>query len=181
MYRQSTRISTVLRISTISTVSTIFLILTLFLTLHGNAGESGSNSTRPAWINDPMSECQESMEICAVGSGMGEMKAEANARLAIAQIFETKIQGKKSFTKSTSQEESTKSVIATRAGTKESKSGSSSEQNVASSSVQESSLSQLDEITDAIVEGVMIKKKHQDKDAVYALAVLDKIKLQKDL
>lgn len=142
---------------------------------------------RPAWINAPLSECQESLEICAVGEGMGGMEAEANARKAIALIFEAKIQGKKTFTKSTYQREeqgggsnlasSNSSSTAADKSTKRNWQEAGQGQTI----VDESSFSQIEEVADAVLSGIQIRKKYEDRDAVFAYAVMDKIKVQREL
>ncbi|MBF0315511.1 MAG: LPP20 family lipoprotein [Oligoflexia bacterium] len=115
---------------------------------------------RPRWINDVMSECSDTYDLCAVGEGLSRNEAEANARRAIALIFEAKIQGKSSFNKSTYSQ--------------------SNDSNI-SGGVNENTARELEEITDGLVSGASIKKSYQDKNSYYALASLDKITAKKEL
>ncbi|MBF0300357.1 MAG: LPP20 family lipoprotein [Oligoflexia bacterium] len=130
---------------------------------NNKSGDKNFTGNKPSWINNPLDECDNLRELCAVGEGIGGMMAEANARKAISLIFESKIQSKTNYNKFTS----------------ENRTGTATEG--ADARVDETYNNQIQEITDSILQGVVIKKKYEDKDAIYAYAVLDKMQMQKDL
>lgn len=113
----------------------------------------------PKWVNSPLDFCGDS-KLCAVGEASGRMTAEAEARKAIAKIFETRI--------SSSQTTTT---------TSESK----REEDVVSGSVEEDYQSQIKEITEETLEGVEVTEYYDDGEGVFALAVLNKAKAAKNL
>ncbi len=110
---------------------------------------------RPAWIDSPQDGCSE-QEMCAVGEGPGKMMAEANARNSIAQFFETRVKGS--------------STVTTTSDTKSSNNG------LESGKVNETTAKQIEELTDEVLKGVVIKKTYDDRKlkSVFALASLNK-------
>lgn len=113
----------------------------------------------PKWVNSPNDYCS-AFELCAVGEGAGQMMAEANARKAIAKVFETQVKAKTDVTTSAHQKEGSEGVI--------------------SGSTSEDVFTKVEETTDQTLKGVVIKETYQGKDAVYALASLDKRKAKKN-
>lgn len=98
----------------------------------------------PNWINEPEKACLQS-EICVIGEGTGFQTASAAARNEIARFFKTKVVSTFKVT-TTSDNQST----------------------------DESVLNELEESTDEILEGVVIKSRYESKESVYVLASLDK-------
>ena len=110
---------------------------------------------RPAWIDSPQDGCTE-QEMCAVGEGPGKMAAEANARNSIAQFFETRVKGS--------------STVTTTSETKSNNNG------IQSGKVNETTAKQIEELTDEVLKGVVIKKTYDDRKlkSYFALASLNK-------
>ncbi|MBF0359983.1 MAG: LPP20 family lipoprotein [Oligoflexia bacterium] len=152
-----------------STISTIFAFFAFFIFFASCAFsevekvDKVDKKEKPSWINNPLEACDNVRELCAVGEGTGVMMAEANARKAVALIFESKIQSKTNYSKFVS----------------ENRVGGGAE--ASDAKVDESYSSQLQEITDTILNGVVIAKKFEDQNAYYAYAVLDKTKMINDL
>lgn len=113
----------------------------------------------PRWVNSPADYCGSS-KLCAVGESTGRMMAETEARNALAKIFETKI---KATTTATTTSESTM------------------KDDVVEGKVEEEYYSQIKEFTEETLEGVEVKEFHDDGEAVFALAVLDKNKAARRL
>lgn len=101
----------------------------------------------PRWVNDPASACKKS-ELCAVGEGVNRTRAKTAARLAIGKIFKTQVKAKFSETVSSSN-------------------GGAADEQMSD---------EVEEITDAELEGVEIKKVYETDVGFYALASLNKRK-----
>jgi|GEM_PF-4748777 len=101
---------------------------------------------RPAWLTSPEAECPAG-HLCAVGSALGINLAQAQARSEIAKIFKTQVMTQLSASK-----------------------------NVKEQKVEEKFSSSLNEISNQIVEGVVIAATFEDKQEVYAFAQLSKTK-----
>ncbi|MGB0455200.1 MAG: LPP20 family lipoprotein [Bacteriovoracaceae bacterium] len=143
-------------------------VLVLFLgicvsacsSIKGKSPKSRSSSSgTPKWVNNPIEFCGE-RKLCAVGEATGRMRAEAEARKAISSIFRTQI---KSKTQVTTTSEST------------------SQEGVVEGSANEDFYSQVEALTDDVLEGVEIREYYEDSEAVFALASLDKRKASKML
>ncbi len=104
---------------------------------------------KPKWIEDISKGCKKN-ELCAVGEGESTGFAQRNARTALAKIFSTKIKSK--FTQE----------IASHGGV-----------------ISDDASEQIEESTEAALEGVEIKKVYEGKLYVYALAVINKKKAAK--
>lgn len=127
-----------------------FLSITALVSLNSYAQK------KPEWINDPMKACVEKRDLCAVGSGTGDMVAEAKARAAVGEFFETKVQSK-------TQAKTTASSF------KESDIVRDYEQN-------DYFENDIQTVSEQVLEGVEIKKRFEYGERVYALAVLNKQK-----
>lgn len=123
--------------------------LTIFILLISTA----VYAKKPAWINDPASECR-NYEICAVGEASGTMRADANARQEMAKIFKTRIKGSTAISTRSQQVSDNEGIISGR--------------------IDEDTFNKVKETTDQVLEGIVIKKRFEGKDAFYALAVLNK-------
>jgi len=102
---------------------------------------------KPKWINDASRGCKKS-ELCAVGEGDSRNFAIISAKTALAKIFSTKIKSK--FTQE----------ISSHGGY-----------------ISDDTSEQIEEVTEAALEGLEIKKVYEGKLYVYALAVINKRKL----
>ncbi len=111
-----------------------------------------SQAKAPKWIKDISKGCKKKTELCAVGTGVSRNKAEKFARVALAKIFENK--------------------ISSNFKSKLSSSGSSSYEEMSE---------EIMESTQMAMEGLEIKKTHEDKLNFYALAVINKRKMAKGL
>jgi len=121
----------------------------------GATSSSRTSGVRPEWITGAMDFCPAS-ELCAVGEGAGQMVAEANARKALSKIFETRVVGHlKAQTTSTQKTDSSGGF---------------------SGSTEEDVSNQVEEISDEVLKGVLIKKVYEDRGegSYYALAALKK-------
>lgn len=112
------------------------------------------SAERPQWITNPFEFCPPT-ELCAVGESTGAMGAEATARNNLAKTFETKISSASKFTTTAEQKQ---------------------RQDVISGSVHEDSSIAIEEMTEEILKGVVIKERYSDKTTFYALASLNKNK-----
>ncbi len=112
------------------------------------------SAERPAWITSPLEFCPPT-ELCAVGEGTGDMGAEATARNNLAKIFETKISSSSKFTTTAEQKQ---------------------RNDVIKGTVQEDSSIAIEETTEEVLKGVLIKERYADKTSAYALASLNKKK-----
>jgi hypothetical protein len=101
---------------------------------------------KPRWINDTSRGCNKN-ELCAVGEGESRSFALISAKTALAKIFSLKIKSK------FSQE------ISSHGGY-----------------VSDDTSEQIEEATEAALEGVEIKKVYEGKLYVYALAAINKRK-----
>jgi hypothetical protein len=106
-----------------------------------------SFANEPKWISDISKGCRGKIELCAVGTGVSRNKSEKNARVALAKIFQNK--------------------ISSTFKSKLSSSGSSSYEEMSE---------EIIESTQMALEGLEIKKTHEDKLNFYALAVVNKRK-----
>jgi hypothetical protein len=104
----------------------------------------------PKWISDISKGCKKKTELCAVGTGVSRNKAEQNARVSLAKIFQNK--------------------VSSTFKSKLSSSGSSSYEEMSE---------EIMESTQMALEGLEIKKTHEDKLNFYALAVVNKRKTSK--
>ena len=102
------------------------------------------NKSIPEWVNNPHAFCSAD-EMCAVGSGLTQNRAKADARSGLAKIFETKI--KTSF----------ETVFTER-------------NNSASLNVRD----YISDESDVILQSVEIKETFETPDDIFALAVLNK-------
>ncbi len=100
----------------------------------------------PKWVKDPSKSCKKS-ELCAIGEGESLSRAKRAARLAIGKIFNTRV--KSQFKENISSE---------------------------NGSLNEKTSDEIEEITDVVLEGVIIKKNHETKTGYFALAALNKRK-----
>lgn len=98
----------------------------------------------PSWVENPDSRCDRD-EICAVGYGNSLNIATSNAKTNIQKVFETKI--KSSFN----------SRLSNNNG-----------------EINDFTAENLQENTEGILNGVVIKKTHQNDNTFYVLAVLNK-------
>ncbi len=105
----------------------------------------------PPWAIDQEHSCGKA-EICAVGSGMSSNVADAKAREALAKVFSTKVISKFSYG-----------------------------QNLQEGEVSEEASEELEELTDEVLEGVEIKKRHESDGIFYSLSYLAKAKVVKVL
>jgi hypothetical protein len=112
-------------------------------------GSSTSVAGTPEWLNNTDKICKRH-QLCAVGEGDSYNLSSATARKGIAQIFKTRIKAK--FQASTS---------------------------IVGDTVDEDLSSQLEEITDEVLEGVEITKSYDSGKSFFALAVLNKSKAAK--
>src|SRR3989338_4076856 len=117
------------------------------------AVSEGKGMNLPPWINEPMKNCSLQMELCAVGEGTGAMTAEANARKAIAQIFETQIKA-----------ETNTDMRIQQTNKDEALSGEAIH----------SMDSHVQELTEDVLKGVVIKERYESEGMNYAHASLDK-------
>jgi hypothetical protein len=104
----------------------------------------------PAWVDQPMSECMESMEICAVGEGPNRDSAETKARESLAKYFETRVSSTSIYSMS---------IKDTTAGNKE-----------------EGASNRLEEATQEILKGVRVVAAHTREDRAWILMSMDKRK-----
>ncbi len=118
--------------------------MVLTLCALGLSGCATAKDQKPEWINSPQKACAEN-EFCAVGNGFNLKFANADARSAIAKIFEAKISS--SFKTSTSQRDSE-----------------------TSSRLKDS----VAEDVDMVLKKVEIKETYNQGADFYALAVLNK-------
>lgn len=107
---------------------------------------------RPAWLTDPQSACS-SNELCAVGEGTGHLGAQIRARQVLAENFEVSLSAQTIITQSASHENNNQVMT-----------GQSAEE------IQ----TRLEQTTDVIVSGAIIRETYFSKESVFALAVLDK-------
>ena len=112
------------------------------------------SAERPQWITNPFEFCPPT-ELCAVGESTGAMGAEATARNNLAKTFETKISSASKFTTTAEQKQ---------------------RQDVISGSVREDSSIAIEEMTEEVLKGVVIKERYSDKTTFYALPSLNKNK-----
>lgn len=112
------------------------------------------SAERPTWITSPFEFCPPT-ELCAVGEGTGAMGAEASARNNLAKIFETKVSSSSKFTTTAEQKQ---------------------RNDVIKGTVQEDSAISIEETTDEVLKGVVIKEHYADQTMSYALASLNKKK-----
>ena len=110
-----------------------------------------SPSSLPTWAIDQQHSCGKT-EICAVGSGISANVADAKAREALAKVFSTKVISKFSYG-----------------------------ENLQDGEVTEQAMEELEELTDEVLEGVEIKKRHEAEGSFYSLAYLVKAKVVKVL
>ncbi len=103
----------------------------------------------PSWLSDVSKGCS-SGELCAVGTGDSRIQAEVNARAELAKIFQNKISA------------TFKSKL-----------------EAVGSSVSDDLSEEIIETTQMALDGVEIKKHHEDKLNFYALALIDKKKAAK--
>lgn len=106
----------------------------------------------PGWIKDISKGCNQTSELCAVGTAVSRTRAERLARVALAKIFENEISS--SF---------------------KSKLSSSGAQTF------EEMSEEITESTKMAMEGLEIEKTHEDKLNFYALAVVNKRKMANGL
>ena len=114
-----------------------------------------SSGNRPEWITDLEKGCSMA-ELCAVGEAAGHMMAEAEARKSLSKYFETRVKSKTKITNVNSTEY---------------------EGDVASKSeAYEDYEKTIEELSDEVLKGVVIKQKWEDRKegSVFALAVLKK-------
>jgi hypothetical protein len=102
---------------------------------------------KPAWINNPESECFKLSELCSVGIGTSRSDAIRSAKIEMAKIFSTKISS-----------EFSGSLKANAKDTNE--------------ELQEN----INEQTQAVLEGVQVKKVFDQNDGFYVQVALDKRK-----
>ncbi len=121
----------------------IFSILLLLFV----AQLSLANDKKPAWVLDNTKACKTKTELCAVGEGDSNKKAESAAKVALSKIFDLKIS-----------------------------SNFSSDLKSQGSDVEESMSEQINEATDMALSGVEISKRAEDKTSFYALAIINKAK-----
>ncbi len=106
-----------------------------------------THAKTPAWVNQPKKNCP-TQYMCAVGEAAGRSQAKAQARAAIAKVFQTQVKSK------------------------------FSEVVFANDNVSEQSMSATtEELTEMTLEGIEILEMHEDKLGFYALAGLNKRKL----
>lgn len=113
----------------------------------------------PEWINSPMEHCPAS-KLCAVGEATGMMQAEAKAREEIAKVFSTQVS-------------STTTVYTVSQSTQKS--------DVVSGSTNQEIDGRIKEVTNQVLEGVVIEKVWHGPESVFAYAVLDKNKVAQKL
>jgi len=116
--------------------------------------KKNSSKGRPEWIESPADFCGEAY-LCAVGEGPGLMVAQASARKNLAQVFETRVSGKSSV-----------STSASSRGDSASGGGE----------VSESYSSQIDELTNELMNGVEVNDNYDDikGKSYYSLAKLNR-------
>ena len=119
----------------------------ILLLLIGLSFSVTSFAKEPKWISDISKGCKKGTELCAVGTGVSRNKAQQNARIALAKIFQNK--------------------VSSTFKSKLSSSGSSSFEEMSE---------EIMESTQMALEGLEIKKTHEDKLNFYALAVVNKRK-----
>ena len=107
---------------------------------------------KPAWITDPQSACAKN-ELCAVGEGSGHLAAQIRARQVLAENFEVSLSAQTVLTQSASHE--------------------IQNQVLTGQSVEEVR-TRLEQTTDIVVAGAVIKETYFAKESVFALAVLEK-------
>lgn len=100
----------------------------------------------PSWVKDKNRECSSS-EICAVGSASSLELAKKRSRVELAKIFENNISSKFQSEVSSFQD-----------------------------NIREEAFENIQEFTDIVLEGVDIRKVHEEEGEFYVLAVLDKNK-----
>lgn len=113
-----------------------------------------SFADRPKWLERPYQTCLESRELCAVGEAQGMMQAQIRAREALAASFETMIEGTLRVQQTSQSSQNAEQVVR----------GEVLEQ-VNSTVVQKTKL---------LLNSVVIREQYEDRDAVYALAVLNR-------
>lgn len=142
-----------------------FTLLLFFMqTLNSCAGHtvkrtSSKTELRPAWLYEAEKGCNKN-EMCAVGEAVGSLGADVSARKNLTKIFETKI---------------TSSLI------QNTKSFSVVKDQVVTGEVNESVREKVEEQTDQVLRGVIIREIYEGEDAFYALAVLNKVQAAKGI
>lgn len=107
---------------------------------------------RPVWIAEPSSECSRNHEFCAVGEGKSRTKAEAQARNNLSKILSVQVSSYLQQNQSQINHE-----------------------------LQESLTEEVQESTQASLEGVEVKKSWEEKERFWALASLQRRPLAQEL
>ncbi|MEI8346464.1 MAG: hypothetical protein WCG27_03290 [Pseudomonadota bacterium] len=110
---------------------------------------------KPKWISSPAEFCPPT-ELCVVGEGTGHMLAESNARKGMALAFKASIKAKTDVNTYAKQVTQGETIL----------SGDSSEE----------VSGQIEEKTEQVLDGIVIKEKYEDSNSVFALASLNKAK-----
>jgi len=125
-----------------------FLLISVFLSLHFTL----IANDKPAWLTDPQSACARH-ELCAVGEGTGHLSAQIRARQVLAENFEVSLSAQTVLTQSASHE---------------------NQNQVLTGQSLEEIRTRLEQTTDIVVAGAVIRETYFAKESVFALAVLDK-------
>jgi hypothetical protein len=119
----------------------LFRLLTFFFIFNAFCAE------KPAWINNPDTECFKLSELCSVGIGTSRSDAIRSAKVEMAKIFSTKISAEFTGSLKTNVKETNEEL-------------------------QEN----IKEETQGILEGVQVKKIFDQNDGFYVQVTLDKKK-----
>lgn len=115
--------------------------------------QSADHQVLPAWIYSPYDDCNQSLELCAVGEGGSQNEASTIARTNLASIFEVQVKSDLNIENSSQQYFPWKGEVRQE--------------------VQQS----LKESVNEVMETVQIKKYHKHEKMTFALSSLDRVKV----